>query len=163
MQITSTRHGIPGTEVFLDPAVETNSGLSRPCVASCANVTTFDQGLVRRRIGYLSDAAMQQIEACLKTVLELHEAGPRCSRRRRLGAARGIVGDRRLRGLGLRGGGGGGRELAALPEPANPPLLIFTIVPTMLTPAGPMSTKLPPTFSVNCVPASMTTVVPPLR
>ena len=71
MQITSTRHGIPGTEVLLDPAVETNSGLSKVCVASCVNITTYDQALVLRTIGYLSDAIMQQIEACLKVVLEI--------------------------------------------------------------------------------------------
>ena len=68
VQITSTRHGIPGTEVLLDPAIETGSGLSRVCVASCINVTTFDQSMVRRTIGFLSDAAMQQIEECLKVV-----------------------------------------------------------------------------------------------
>ena len=71
VQITSTRHGIPGTEVLLDPAVETGSGLNKVCVVSCINVTTYDQAVVMRTIGYLSDAAMQQIDACLKTVLEL--------------------------------------------------------------------------------------------
>ena len=71
VQITSTQHGIPGTEVLLDPAVETNSGLSKVCVASCVNITTYDQALVLRTIGYLSDAIMQQIEACLKVVLEI--------------------------------------------------------------------------------------------
>jgi mRNA-degrading endonuclease toxin of MazEF toxin-antitoxin module len=71
VQITSTRHGIPGTEVLLDPTVEIGSGLSKICVASCINVTTFDQALVLRTIGYLSDPAMRQIEACLKVVLEI--------------------------------------------------------------------------------------------
>jgi mRNA interferase MazF len=71
VQITTTRHAIPGTEVLLDPAVETSSGLSKLCVASCINITTFDQALVLRTIGYLSDPAMQQIEACLKVVLEI--------------------------------------------------------------------------------------------
>src|SRR5262245_21315572 len=71
VQITSTRHGIPGIEVVLDPAVETASGLSKLCVASCANILTFDQALVLRTIGNLSDAAMRQIADCLKTVLEL--------------------------------------------------------------------------------------------
>ncbi len=71
VQITTTRHGIPGTEVLLDPAVETGSGLSKVCVASCINVTTFDQALVLRTIGFLSDAAMREIEACLKVVLQL--------------------------------------------------------------------------------------------
>ncbi len=71
VQITSTRHGIPGTKVLLDPTVETGSGLSRLCVASCINVTTFDQALVLRTIGFLSDAAMQQVEECLKVVTEI--------------------------------------------------------------------------------------------
>jgi len=71
VQITSTQHGIPGTEVLLDPAVETASGLRMICVASCINVTTFEQLRVLRTIGYLSDAAMQQISECLKTVMAL--------------------------------------------------------------------------------------------
>jgi len=71
VQITSKRHGIPGTEVLLDPAVETGSGLSRVCVASGINITTYDQALVLRTIGHLSDAVMQQIEACLKVVLQI--------------------------------------------------------------------------------------------
>jgi mRNA-degrading endonuclease toxin of MazEF toxin-antitoxin module len=71
VQITGTRHGIPGTEVLLDPAVETGSGLNKVCVASCINITTFEQGRVLRTIGYLSDAAMQQIEECLKIVMEI--------------------------------------------------------------------------------------------
>jgi mRNA-degrading endonuclease toxin of MazEF toxin-antitoxin module len=71
VQITSARHGIPGTEVLLDPAVETASGLRKVCVASCMNVLTFDQARLLRTVGYLSDAAMRQIGDCLKTVLEL--------------------------------------------------------------------------------------------
>jgi mRNA-degrading endonuclease toxin of MazEF toxin-antitoxin module len=71
VQITSTRHGIPGTEVLLDPAIESASGLSKVCVASCVNVMTFEQVRVLRTVGYLSDAALQQIETCLKTVLEI--------------------------------------------------------------------------------------------
>ena len=70
VQITSTRHGIPSTEVLLDPAVESASGLTMVCVASCLNITTYEQARVIRSIGVLSDAAMQQIEACLKKVLE---------------------------------------------------------------------------------------------
>src|SRR5437870_2999588 len=69
VQITSTRHGIPGTEVLLDPAVETASGLSRICVASCMNVVTYEQTRALATIGVMSDAAMRQIEDCLKTVL----------------------------------------------------------------------------------------------
>jgi mRNA-degrading endonuclease toxin of MazEF toxin-antitoxin module len=71
VQITSTRHGIPRTEVLLDPAVETASGLRRACVASCLNVSTFEQARVLRTIGYLTDAVMREIEDCLKAVLDL--------------------------------------------------------------------------------------------
>ena len=71
VQITGTRHGIPGTEVELDPAVETHSGLSKVCVASCSNIMTFEQLRVLRTIGFLSTAAMQQIEDCLKKVMAI--------------------------------------------------------------------------------------------
>jgi mRNA-degrading endonuclease toxin of MazEF toxin-antitoxin module len=71
VQITSTRHGIPNTEVLLDPAVETGSGLKIICVASCLNVTTFEQARVLRVVGFLSESALPQIAACLKQVLEL--------------------------------------------------------------------------------------------
>jgi mRNA interferase MazF len=71
IQITSTRHSIPNTEVLLDPVLEPTSGPSKKNVVSCINVTTCDQALVLRTIGYLSDATMQQIEKCLKLVLEI--------------------------------------------------------------------------------------------
>src|SRR5262249_15823493 len=71
VQITGMKHGIPGTEVEIDPAAEPGSGLRKVCYASCTNFLTLDQGLVLRTVGALSDAVMQQIEACLKTVLEL--------------------------------------------------------------------------------------------
>jgi mRNA-degrading endonuclease toxin of MazEF toxin-antitoxin module len=69
VQITGTRHAIPGTEVELDPAVETASGLSKVCYASCTNVLTLDQTFVLKNIGVLSDPALQQIEVCLRKVL----------------------------------------------------------------------------------------------
>jgi mRNA interferase MazF len=69
VQITGTRHAIPGTEVLLDPAVETTSGLSKVCVASCINILTFEQVRVLRTVGRLSDAAMREIEASLNLVL----------------------------------------------------------------------------------------------
>lgn len=71
IQVTSTRHGLPGTEVVLDPTIETASGLRKVCVASCINILTMDQSLLMRTIGSVSDAAMQQISACLKAVLGL--------------------------------------------------------------------------------------------
>src|SRR5262245_20862916 len=66
VQITSTRHNVPDTEVPIDPALETGSGLWKACVVSCPNVMTVDQARILRTIGYLSDATMQQVEACLK-------------------------------------------------------------------------------------------------
>ena len=71
VQTTGTRHGIPGTEVLLDPVVETASGLSKVCYASCWNVLTLDQTLILQTVGILSDAVMGKIEACLKTVLDI--------------------------------------------------------------------------------------------
>lgn len=71
VQITSTRHRIPGTEVEIDPAAETGSGLTKVCYASCTNMLTLDQTLVLQTVGYLSDTIMRQIESCLKTVLEI--------------------------------------------------------------------------------------------
>lgn len=71
VQITGTKHGIPGTEVELDPTQETLSGLRQLCYASCANILTTDPAFIDQTIGLLSDAAMRQIEQCLKKVLEL--------------------------------------------------------------------------------------------
>jgi mRNA-degrading endonuclease toxin of MazEF toxin-antitoxin module len=71
VQITGTRHGIPGTEVELDPAKETASGLLRVSYASCTNLLTADPKFIDQAIGILSDAAMRQIEDCLRKVLEL--------------------------------------------------------------------------------------------
>jgi mRNA interferase MazF len=71
VQITRTMHGIPGTEVLLDPAQETASGLSHPSFASCANLLTADPALINQTIGYLSDAVLQQVNECLKKVLDL--------------------------------------------------------------------------------------------
>ena len=71
VKITGSHFGILGTEVMLDPAVETASGLNRVCYASCKDILTRDQSLILRTVGELSDAAMRQIEDCLKKVLEL--------------------------------------------------------------------------------------------
>ncbi len=71
VQVTGTRHGIPGTEVPLDPAVENASGLLKISCASCTNLLTRDQALIHHTLGVLSSAALQQIGDCLKTVLGL--------------------------------------------------------------------------------------------
>ena len=71
VKITGKCFGIPGTEVELDPALEPGSGLSKVCYASCNNLITRDQAMIGAVIGYLSDAAMREIEGCLKKVLEI--------------------------------------------------------------------------------------------
>jgi mRNA interferase MazF len=71
VQITGTHHGVPGTEVEIDPAVELGSGLVKVCYVSSTNLLTRDQMKIDQTIGFLSDTAMQQIELCLKTVLAM--------------------------------------------------------------------------------------------
>jgi mRNA interferase MazF len=71
VQITTSRFGIPGTEVLLDRSQEAASGLTKVCVANCMNFLTLDQTLVVRTVGYLSAHAMRQIEDCLKKVLDI--------------------------------------------------------------------------------------------
>src|SRR5213080_3050395 len=69
VQITTTAHGIPGTEALLDPVQEPASGLLHVSYDSCANLLTADPALVDQTIGSLSDAAVQQVNDCLKKVL----------------------------------------------------------------------------------------------
>ena len=71
VKITGKHYGLSGTEVKLDPADEQSSGLSKVCYASCKDILTREQAMVGPVIGLLSDAVMQQIEACLKVVMEL--------------------------------------------------------------------------------------------
>jgi mRNA interferase MazF len=71
VQVTSKAHGIPGTEVQIDPAKETGSGLLHLSYVMGPNLLTADPSLINQTIGYLSAAVMQQINACLRKVLEL--------------------------------------------------------------------------------------------
>lgn len=71
VKVQSQQYAIPGTEVELDPAAETLSGLQYLCYASCKDLLTRDQTIVHHTLGVLSDEAMRQIEACLKAVLEI--------------------------------------------------------------------------------------------
>src|SRR5437773_11725772 len=71
VKVQGTAYGIPGTEVQIDPVVESASGLRKLCYASCKDILTREQSLILRTVGVLSDAAMRQIEACLMKVLEL--------------------------------------------------------------------------------------------
>jgi mRNA interferase MazF len=69
--ISRTQRAVGITEVLIDPAVDTQSGLRYPSVASCSNLLTIDQSLIVQVIGQLSAATMQQIDDRLKTALEL--------------------------------------------------------------------------------------------
>jgi mRNA interferase MazF len=71
VQITSNRHGIPGTEVEIDPTLETNSGLLHTSYVFGPNLLTEEQARIDQTIGLLSDGALRQIEDCLKKVLDL--------------------------------------------------------------------------------------------
>jgi mRNA interferase MazF len=71
VKIQGNAFAIPGTEVEIDPAVETLSGLRKVCYASCKDILTREQSLILRTVGVLSDAVMRQIEDCLKKVLEI--------------------------------------------------------------------------------------------
>src|SRR5688572_11226380 len=71
VQVTSRSHGIPNTEVILDPTREPSSGLLHVSYACCPNLLTADPNLIDQAIGLLSDTAMREIERCLKAVLEL--------------------------------------------------------------------------------------------
>lgn len=71
VKVTTRAFGIPGTEVKLDPAVETVSGLTRLCYACCYELLTADEAVVLQTVGVLSDHTMREIDACLKTCLDL--------------------------------------------------------------------------------------------
>ena len=71
MKITGSAYGVPGTEVRLDPAVETTAGLSKVCYACCTAIMTRAEAVLGAVVGFLSFTAMQEIETCLKTVLEI--------------------------------------------------------------------------------------------
>jgi mRNA interferase MazF len=69
--ISRTHRAVGVTEVEVDPAVETQSGLRYRSVVSCTNLLTIDQGLIVQTIGYLSAATMQRIDVCIKKALGL--------------------------------------------------------------------------------------------
>jgi mRNA-degrading endonuclease toxin of MazEF toxin-antitoxin module len=71
VKITGSHYSIPGTEVLLNPGVETASGLTKVCYACCFEILTREEAVIGPVVGYLSEAAMNEIEKCLKTVLEI--------------------------------------------------------------------------------------------
>ncbi len=74
VQVTTnvSRIGI-GTQVLIQPGHPdwAISGLRHASAVNCANIYTIQQADIAKIIGSLSAATMQQINACLKEVLEL--------------------------------------------------------------------------------------------
>jgi len=70
VQVTKTIRNA-ATEVMIDPAVETTSGLQFVSVASCNNFLTVRQARIAKILGSLSAAIMQQIDDRLKAALAL--------------------------------------------------------------------------------------------
>ena len=72
--ITSTtyRSG-EATQLIIDPASqeERGSGLRFTSVVTCENVFTIRQHLISRKIGRLSESAIDEIDTCLKVSLGL--------------------------------------------------------------------------------------------
>jgi mRNA interferase MazF len=71
VKITGSHYGVPGTEVLLNPAVETTSGLSKVCYACCYAILTRDEAVIGSVVCSLSLDAVQEIEKCLKIVFEI--------------------------------------------------------------------------------------------
>ncbi len=74
--ITSSRHrrvGAP-TQYFIDIlTIEgEQTGLRLDSIVQCEKLITFSQSRILRVIGRLSNSAMQQIDACLKSTLGIH-------------------------------------------------------------------------------------------
>jgi hypothetical protein len=64
------RQGDP-SHLFIDPAADLSSGRRYPSLVSCNNLLTVEQTDIRQTISHLSDALQQQLNDCLKAVLEL--------------------------------------------------------------------------------------------
>jgi mRNA interferase MazF len=63
------------------------SGLLRNSVVSCINLNTVHENRIKRKIGELSAATMQQIDECLKTAF-VESSAPRIRTLMRTGVAR---------------------------------------------------------------------------
>ena len=51
VKITGSSYGVPGTEVRLDPAVETAAGLNKVCYACCYAILTRDESVIGPVVG----------------------------------------------------------------------------------------------------------------
>lgn len=71
--ISRSTHRASATQLLIDIAAAdgAQSGLRQPSMVQCENLLTYDQALVIAKIGTLTDALMQQTDACLKAALDL--------------------------------------------------------------------------------------------
>jgi mRNA interferase MazF len=71
--VTSVTHRVAteATQLLIDitTADGRQSGLLHSSAVKCEHLVTLDQRLVKRVVGRLSDAAMTEIDACLKVAL----------------------------------------------------------------------------------------------
>jgi mRNA interferase MazF len=71
--ITGSMHRASTTQLFVDIATADGAltGLKLSSMVQCENLVTLDCKFIIRKIGKFSPALMQQINACLKSALEL--------------------------------------------------------------------------------------------
>lgn len=71
--ISRSTHRASSTQLFIDIATPDGaaSGLRQNSTVQCENLLTYDRGLVIAKIGDLSDALMQRVDACLEEALDL--------------------------------------------------------------------------------------------
>lgn len=73
-QVTSnTRRAVEDTQLLIDHnhADRQQSGLRLDSVVNCSNLAAVRQSDIRRVIGSLSSATMQELDTCLRAALEL--------------------------------------------------------------------------------------------
>lgn len=71
--ISRSTHRVSATQLLIDLATPEGAatGLRQTSTIQCENLLTFDQALVIAKVGQLSAAQMQLIDACLRAALGL--------------------------------------------------------------------------------------------
>jgi mRNA interferase MazF len=65
------RHANEPTQVLVDPAKQSGSGLHGPSVVKCCNLYTVRQQDILRKVGQLTNDALDRVDMALKCALEL--------------------------------------------------------------------------------------------
>jgi mRNA interferase MazF len=74
VQITSlTRRALEPTQLLIELATPAGrqSGLRQDSVVNCVNILTLDKDKILRKLGSVSNSAIQLVNTCLKAALEL--------------------------------------------------------------------------------------------